>query len=60
MRSERKQLRIIDPVPLRLNCPMCGEKLTYKQTEGDVRVYHCQNDGVVLLPPDGRVHVVIH
>jgi len=39
---------------------MCGEKLTYKQTDGEVRIYHCQNDGVVLLPPNGRVHVVIH
>ena len=39
---------------------MCGEKLTYMQTEGDVKVYHCATDGVVLLPPDGHVRVVIH
>jgi uncharacterized Zn finger protein (UPF0148 family) len=46
--------------PLRLNCPRCGEKLLYVREDGDVSVYHCPNDGVVLHPPDGRVRVVIH
>jgi len=59
--AERKAPRIDPPrFQLRLNCPMCGEKLTYIQTEGDVKVYHCASDGVVLLPPDGQVRVVIH
>jgi len=57
--AERQQpRRTVDPLPL--NCPQCGEKLTYVRQGGDVSVYYCPNDGLVLNPPNGRIHVVIH
>ena len=46
--------------PLQLNCPRCGEKLTHVWTNDDVHVYQCPNDGVVVVPPDGRIRVAIH
>ena len=45
--------------PLVLNCPRCGTRLAYVRADGDIEVYQCPNDGVVLLPPDGRVRVVL-
>ena len=48
----------IDPLPL--NCPRCGEKLTHVWTNDDVPVYHCPNNGVVVIPPDGHIRVAIH
>ena len=48
--------RIVDP--LALNCPKCGEKLTYLRNDGEVGVYHCPNDGMVKYPPNGHVYVV--
>ena len=57
--AERQQpRRTINPLPL--ICPRCGEKLTYVREDGDVRVYYCPNDGLVLHPPNGGIHVVIH
>jgi hypothetical protein len=50
----------VTPAPLALNCPKCGSPLAYVREDRDVAICHCPNDGMVLLPPDGRVRVVIH
>jgi hypothetical protein len=48
------------------NCPICGRALVYVTSvrrlreSADTHVYHCEQDGRFLLPPDGRfrTHVV--
>jgi len=48
------------PPQVSLSCPNCGEKLTHVWTNDRIEVYHCSNNGVVVLPPGGPMRVVIH
>ena len=43
-----------------LTCPTCGAPLTYVRIDGMTLIYHCAKDGVVTLPPDGRLKVLPH
>ena len=38
-----------------VNCPYCGDPLTYQETVTDVHIYMCPRDGYLRLTPDGRV-----
>jgi hypothetical protein len=40
-----------------LNCPKCGARLVFVRTDGDTNFYDCFKDGVVILPPHGRLLV---
>jgi hypothetical protein len=48
------------PTDIPLNCPKCGAKLVFIRADEDVSVYQCANDGMVLLPPNGRLRVVVY
>ena len=56
--SPMTEVKVVPPIPL--NCPSCGEKLTHVWTSDRIEVYHCPNDGVVVVPPDGPIRVVVH
>ena len=43
-----------------LICPTCGAPLTYVRVDGMTLIYQCAKDGVVTLPPDGRLKVLPH
>ncbi|MBY0494339.1 MAG: hypothetical protein K2Y23_08980 [Cyanobacteria bacterium] len=45
------------PADIPLNCPKCGERLTYIDRKGDAQLYLCAEHGVVALPPSGRIFV---
>jgi len=47
-------LRWIGP----LICPTCGSPLTYVRADSLTLIYECEKDGVVALPPDGRLKVL--
>ena len=49
-------LRWIGP----LICPTCGAPLTYVRADGTTLIFRCEKDGVVALPPDGRLKVLPH
>ena len=40
-----------------VNCPKCGQRLTYVRSEGETHFYRCPRDGAVILPPNGIVRV---
>lgn len=40
---------------LPLNCPYCGQKLVSVPSDGPTVYYQCVNDGLLILPPDGRM-----
>jgi hypothetical protein len=41
-----------------MNCPLCGAPLVYLRSHGDTHFYRCPRNGVLILPPDGRVRQV--
>jgi len=60
--TERRPLdRKIRPVKADPNfpvsCPHCGRKLVYRRTEDATHFYRCERNGMLILPPDGRVRV---
>jgi hypothetical protein len=40
-----------------VNCPKCGERLTYIDRKDDTQLYLCAQHGVVALPISGRIFV---
>jgi hypothetical protein len=40
-----------------VNCPKCGQLLTYLRSEGEWHFYRCPTHQTVVLPPSGRVKV---
>ena len=43
-----------------LNCPYCGARLNYVRSEGDLAFYRCPRDGLLVMPPNGRITLVPH
>jgi hypothetical protein len=48
------------PTNIPMNCPRCGAPLLFVRANGNVAIYLCATDGMVLLPPNGRIRVVVH
>jgi hypothetical protein len=38
-----------------VNCPYCGQRLTLVPSDGPTAYYACPKDGLLVLPPDGRI-----
>jgi hypothetical protein len=38
-----------------LNCPYCGQTLVSVPSDGPTAYYQCGKDGLLMLPPDGRL-----
>lgn len=45
------------PADIPLNCPKCGERLTYIERQDDTQLYLCAQHGVVVPPASGRIFV---
>ena len=45
------------PLGFEMNCPRCGTRLEYVRKRGESHVLLCYDDGIVILPPNGRVFV---
>jgi hypothetical protein len=43
------------PENLPVNCPYCGQRLTLVPSDGPTAYYACPKDGLLVLPPDGRI-----
>lgn len=43
------------PTDVPLNCPYCGARLTNVPSDTSVAFYECPKDGLLVLPPDGRL-----
>jgi hypothetical protein len=43
------------PTNIPLNCPYCGGKLVNVPSDNHDSYYECQKDGLLILPPDGRM-----
>lgn len=48
------------PTDVRINCPICGAPLAYVRSEGDVAYYRCPKDGLMVMPPNGRITAAPH
>jgi len=46
-----------NPLGYPLNCPKCGNRLEYVRRDDELHIFLCYNDGVVILPPSGRIYV---
>ena len=42
---------------LPVNCPTCGQPLTYVRSDGEWHFYRCPTHQTVVLPPNGRMKV---
>lgn len=43
------------PPELPVQCPYCGKRVKLVPSDGDVAYYECEKDGLLVLPPDGRL-----
>ncbi|HEX7895040.1 MAG TPA: hypothetical protein VF447_12670 [Terriglobales bacterium] len=43
------------PPELPVQCPYCGKRVALVPSDGDVAYYECETDGLLILPPDGRL-----
>lgn len=43
------------PAKLSVNCPYCGKRVTLVPSDGPTAYYQCEKDGLLILPPDGRM-----
>ena len=63
VKAVRKQVREqgVTPLPtdIPLNCPYCGAKLVNVPSDTSVAFYECPKDGLLVLPPDGRLRKAI-
>lgn len=43
------------PTDVPLNCPYCGQRVTNVPSDTGASFYECPKDGMLILPPDGRM-----
>ena len=43
------------PSNIVLNCPYCGKRLVNVPSDNALAFYECATDGLLVLPPDGRL-----
>jgi hypothetical protein len=43
------------PADIPINCPYCGQKLVLVPSDGPTAYYQCTKDGLLVLPPSGRL-----
>lgn len=43
------------PERLPVNCPYCGQRIRMVPSDGASAYYECKKDGLLVLPPDGRL-----